>query len=753
MPALTCALACAPLLLAPAAQARTSASQSEVVVTARPTAPPRSTNSTATVDAAAIRATINAMTVEDTLKYLPSLVVRKRNIGDTQAPLATRTSGLGSSARALVYADGVLLSALIGNNNANAAPRWGLVAPSEIARIDVIYGPFSARHPGNAIGAVVDMTTRMPRAPEAEATAATSVQRFRQYGTDLTLPAYRFAATLGGRVGPLSLFTAFDRVRSDSQPLTYVTALRPAAAAGGSDTPATGGFEARDRTGRPILVLGASGIERQDQQRLKLKAALDLAPGLTLTYLGALFRNDTDADAQSYLRDAAGRPVFAGTLGIGGRAFPVAPNAFSNGVYRFEQRHSTHALTLRGEGERVDWRLTATDFAFDRDRQRIPGTALPAARAGGAGVIARLDGTGWRTLDGVADWRLGRAHQVGLGAHLDAFRLVNDRFATPDWMAGSAGALVQRSAGRTRTAALWAEDRWTIAPGVTLTPGVRQEWWRASAGENFSTAPPLSVRRPIRAAARFSSKLALAWEPDGAWRLRASFGQAWRFPTVSELYQVVTTPVPAVPDPDLRPERARSVELAAEWRDPRGGARLALFGEGIRDALISQLGPLNGTTTLATFVQNVGRTRARGVEFVLERRDLVPRFDLSGSVTHADAETRRNRAFPASVGRQLPSVPRWKATAVATWRPVPGIALTAAGRYAGRNYGTLDNSDVVGDTFGGFHRYFVADLRAAFDVGDRLTLGLGVDNIGDDRYFLFHPFPQRTFHLDLRLRR
>lgn len=80
-------------------------------------------STSAGIDAARIAATINAAATEDTLKYLPGLIVRKRNIGDTQAPLATRTSGLGSSARALVYADGALLSALIGNNNSNASPR------------------------------------------------------------------------------------------------------------------------------------------------------------------------------------------------------------------------------------------------------------------------------------------------------------------------------------------------------------------------------------------------------------------------------------------------------------------------------------------------------------------------------------------------------------------------------------------------------------------------------------------------------
>src|SRR4051812_45323371 len=133
--------------------------------------------------------TINVMNTEDALKYLPSLLVRKRNFGDQQAPLATRTSGLGQSARSLIYADGVLLSALIGNNNGTASPRWALVAPEEIERIDVIYGPFAAAYPGNSMGAVVDIMTRMPQNFEGDVKVQGALQNYSLYGTSGTYPS------------------------------------------------------------------------------------------------------------------------------------------------------------------------------------------------------------------------------------------------------------------------------------------------------------------------------------------------------------------------------------------------------------------------------------------------------------------------------------------------------------------------------------------------------------------------------------
>jgi len=691
-------------------------------------------NATASIDADTIARTTNAMNVEDTVKYLPSLIVRKRHIGDTQAPLATRTAGLGASARGLIYADGALLSALIGNNNTSASPRWSAVSPQEIARIDVLYGPFSAAYPGNSIGAVVNITTRLPDTFEATATAATSVQTYDLYGHSDTFAAYQAGVTAGDRFGRLALFASYDHVTSRGQPLGYATAAT-------APTGTTGSIPDRNRLGQPIRILGATGIEAQGQDRLKLKAALDLSDAVRLTYVGGLFLNRTDASSDTYLA----------TIATG---LPTWPIALSSGTYHTDQRHWSHALSATGAGKRFDWQVIATRYAVDRDEQRIAATALPAAASGGAGAITRLNGTGWTTLDAKAVWRSDDAgtNALSFGAHWDRFRIASNRYATADWIAGAPGALNLQSLGRTRTAALWAQDAWKVTPAVTLSLGGRYEWWRASDGVNFSLSPAIAAVQPARSTSAFSPKASLAWEPAKGWKARLSFGQAWRFPTVGELYQIVTTPVPAVPDPDLRPERARSFELAVERTDAKGSVRLSLFSETVKDALIAQSGLLNGGPVVATFVQNVDRTRARGVEFAVVRTDLLPRFDLTGSVTYADATTRADAAFPAAVGKRIPTVPEWKATAVATWRPVDGVALTAAGRYASRMYGSLDNSDMVGNTYQGFHRYFVVDLRAQFSVAKNYTLGIGVDNVNNDKYFLFHPFPQRTFHADLTIR-
>lgn len=613
-----------------------------------------------TVDAERLSQTVNAINADDALRYLPSLVVRKRHIGDTQAVLATRTSGLGASARSLIFADGVLLSTLIGNNNGNASPRWGLVAPEEIERVDVLYGPFSAAYAGNSMGAVVNFTTRMPDSFEASARVQTQVQDFSLYGTDDHYWSQQYSALVGGRIGPVGLLFTASRTDSHGQPLTYITANRPAATSA-SGVVTNGGFDDLNRTGAAIRVLGAGGIEHNVQDVFKLKTSVDLSDSIQLQYIASLFRDNTTSTVQGFLTNSTtGAPVYSGSLNLGGYAYTVAANAFSSGIYARESHHTAQSLSLVGNNAGIDWQLVGTSYDYSYDVQRTPTIAPPLAFTSGAGQVVDLDGTGWKTLDGRAAFSLGSddSHRISLGGHWDRYTINSQRYATSDWSTGIIGVRNLVSQGSTRTAAIWAQDDIAITDALSLTLGGRYEWWRAYNGFNFSLTPALSTVQPERRQSGFSPKATLVWNPADNWTARLSFGKAYRFPTVGELYQAITTGATiTVPDPTLRPERALSSELAIERHNDNGLVRLSLFNEIVNDALISQSAPLvPGSTTLFNYVQNVPRTRARGVEAVIDQRNIIAGVDLSASVTYADAETRRNPVFPASIGQRLPSV-------------------------------------------------------------------------------------------------
>jgi iron complex outermembrane receptor protein len=705
--------------------------------------------------------TVNVVNTEDALKYLPSSFVRKRHIGDTQAPLATRTSGVGASARSLIYADGVLLSPLIANNNTIGGPRWGMVAPSEIERIDMLYGPFSAAYAGNSIGSVVEITTRMPQKFEAEARVQESWQSFNQYGTHDSYKSTDQSLLLGNRSGDFAWWLSANHLDTHSQPLAYATVPRSTAASG-AGTPVTGAIAENNRTGSPIWVVGAAGLEHQIEDNFKFKLAYDFSPAWRATYSVGLFQNNTKATAQSYLSDAGGAPVYSGSVNINGTNVPAASfgaSTFSSNVYNFTEQHVMQSFSLKSNTHgNWDWEAIVSNYNYGQSVRRAPSGALPVAAGGGPGTIEYLNGTGWSTADLKGYWRpAGKegAHQVSFGAHLDRYVLEDPKYNTGDWIGGGNGSLATDSRGKTQTAALWAQDAWRFAPMLKATVGGRFESWRAYDGYNYAFTPALMVNQPGLSATRFSPKGTLAWELNKQWTASASLAKAYRFPTVSELYQSITTGATiTVPNPNLKPENATSSEIALERIGDNGRVRVSLFQEDLKDALIAQTAPLvAGSTTLFSFVQNIEKVRSRGVEVVADQYDvLVKGLQLTGSITYVDSRILQDAAYQPAVGKITPQLPTWRATLAATYRPNDKWTGTVAARYSGRQYSQIDNFDGYSNTFQGFGSFLVVDTRLRYQIDPHWSAAAGVDNLGNDKYFIFHPFPQRTVFAELRYR-
>ncbi len=715
-----------------------------VTVTGTPSAleTPAFPASSATIDATQVETRINAVDVEDAAKYLPSLFIRKRNYGDTQPVLATRTWGVGSSARTLVYVDDILISALIANNNTIGAPRWGVVSPEQIGSITMLYGPFSAAYAGNSIGGVMQIDTRVPDKTQFTFEQTEALQSFGQYRTKGDYPTSQNSATFGGRSGDLSWFVGANLQNSFSQPLSFITAATPPAGSSGA-------IIASNKLGQPADVLGAGGLLHTLMTSVDGKFTYDIAPWLHATYLIGYWHNAASSKAQTYLADAGGNATFGGA------------NGFASNTYTLDEEHLMQGFALKTDsGGEWDGEAVLSYYDFLRDRQLSPAAVGSGIAFSDNGRRADLGGTNWATLDLKGLWRpqaMGAGHEVAFGLHADEYTLKNPTWNTTAWQDGaSATGLFTAGRGKTDTQALWLQDRWTFAPGWLATLGLRYETWRASDGFNVSGGT--AIRQPNASADGFSPKATLQWNLAADWHLTGSLARAIRFPTVGELYQIVSTGSTFVsPNPDLRPERALSGELALEHEFDNGSLRVSLFQENTRNALVAQTSTLATAPVPVSFVQNVGEIRNRGIEFVLQKNDVLVRgLQLSGSVTFVDSTilsdpTFASSAGTAALGKHAPNVPRWRATALATYQPDTRWAFTLAGRYSGRQYSTLDNADTTSDVFGAFDTFLVFDARVHCQIDERWSAAIGIDNLSNEKYFLFHPFPQRTVVADLKL--
>src|SRR5262249_6625670 len=161
-------------------------------------------------------------------------------------------------------------------------------------------------------------------------------------------------------------------------------------------------------------------------------------------------------------------------------------------------------------------------------------------------------------LDADSAWRGWNGHEISFGVHRDAETYNQIKNNLTDWIVGASGGVASSARGRTATNAAWAQDIWSLTPQLKAALGGRDEDRRAYDGANFSASPTLNVNQAKISAKAFSPKATMSWQASDPWRLTLSYGQAFRMPTVTELYQTIATGATlSVPNPNLKPEHSK----------------------------------------------------------------------------------------------------------------------------------------------------------------------------------------------------
>jgi iron complex outermembrane receptor protein len=699
-----------------------------------------------TYDKKQIEESVNAATPAQTLKYLPSIQVRERSIGDRNGIISSRTIGSISSAQSMLYADGVLLSNLLGNSF-SYPPRWGMVNPEEIQRISMMYGPFSSFYAGNSMGGVINIETRMPEKFESHAGVQTFFQNFKLYGTNQNESGHREFISLGNKVNDFSFWVSMNRLENTAQPLDFSVANLSSAAAG-AETPVTGAYQDKGILNQDRVIFGATAIDTSIQKNGKFKGQYEFLNQSKLTYTIGLWDLDSRQNVESYIKDNNGNSIYGGSVNFNNKSYTVA----RMNPAQAEALHVMQSIDFKSNDKGFfNWQMTLSDYNYSRDlsnRSNLTGTSNTNPYITKTGQITDLSGTGWTVFESRVTLRP-KDHIIDLGYHLDYYHLRQIINASSDWMGSQKGAFNSLSSGNTKTHAVYIQDKWQIMPQWALTLGARQEHDEAYDGVNQNTTN--LARYEDRSRNTFSPKLSLSFEPMPAWGFRAAFGKAYRFPTVTELFQQITDNNTIVTNnPNLKSEEIYSAEITAERRFVNGRARASLFREDRYDALISQTN-ISRVGSSSTYIQNVDHVRIHGIELATEWNNImIPKLDVLANATLIDSEILKNDAAPSNTNKKVPRIPRQLYKAVATYRVSEDFTMSLAARYSGRQFIQLDNSDINPETYQGASRFLFVDAKANYKFKDRWTASLGVDNIFNDQAYVHHPLSQRTGYAQIK---
>lgn len=692
---------------------------------------------------------INAVNVEDLMKYAPNFYVRKRFAGDDNAVVALRGANTIQSARTIVLVDGFVVSNFLGNRW-DFPPKWNVVGPSEVRQFDIVYGPYSARYGGNSMGGVISVTTQEPTdGVSGYGTVQGMVMPFKEYGYDEKFTGYSVEGGLGWKQkdGPWSIRGGFRHFENTGQSMTYNLLSRATGTA--PATPVAGAYN-DGRLATPVFG-GASPVDvTQDQARLRV--GYETESGWKIEGLGFVWKTkQVLTDPRSFLTDASGTTVYQGRVFYGGQIWNATGLNFS------ATRRKEYLAGLKLAGPLAGWDVSAnvSHYWIPKQDSRTS-TNYATGATSGAGTRTVQSDPGWWTGDVTAERRLGE-HKLAFGLNANLYQTSQDTFSTTNWRSASNPVFTAATQGKTSLWGVWIEDAWSLGRDFTLTGGIRYDRWRAFDGgiSGRVAGVRMDAFYVSRSDDSISPKLSLQGRLPGDIDLQLSFGTATRFPTVGELFQgrfdtdlgIID---PQSFDPNLRPEKSKDANLILGRTFGKLRTTASVFYQDIDDAIFSFQG-LNQFGTVVSSYKNVDRMRQVGLELIAEVKNIVRGLDVDANVAWTDAKTLRNIADPRAEGVQFPRIPRWRANGNIRFQVAEPVKLSLGWRFA-----TRPNSDLLGQTRGdgyGFQtEYFFVDGRASFALNKMLELSVGVDNIFNDQAYVSHPLPQRTFVADIKAR-
>jgi iron complex outermembrane receptor protein len=729
---------------------------------------------TYTIDKVDIDTKVNATTVEDVIRYSPSLHMRKRYIGDQNAMMGIRGTNILQTTHNMVFGDGMPLHNPV-NTSFAGVPRWSMMAPSEIETAEVLYGPFSAQYGGGSMGGVINLNSKMPEKFEAEMNVTGMFQDMHRGGRNELLSGFRTFLSGGDRIDKFSVYGFYNHLENDGQPMDPIDVQALTTAATG--TPVTGGHLTLQPTGAPAIIFGDNGTQHVNTDLFKLKMAYDLTEELQARFTIAYEERDNrNNEPLSLLRNASGNPVYSSTVSANatgglvnqnGQQFRLPNNAFGANI--LERQSLNYGLSLKGKIS-DNWSIDTTATYFDPFRNTAiastysPKDTNPANT--GQGLITDTD-TWWATYDGklATDNFLGRDDLSFMGGYQFVHGSNNTKiYDTSSYRQANRGRLRSDAGGQTEINSVFSQLDWRFLPDWSVMAGARLDHWQAIGGHNRvyvndPSTPANDTTLPSeyadRDASRISPKASLEFSP-AQWTFRYSFSKAYRFPVAEELFAATNTFLSRnTPDPTLGPESGYFHNFLTQYDIPGGYIQANFFYDTVKNEIVS-ISQSFGGQNISTF-QAIGKTETIGAELVYKQNELfgLP-LDLLANTTFMNKHIVENPQNRALVGNEWARIPKLQANVSTTYHILPVWDASVGVRYRSDIFQRYENNDTVANVFNGSDEYTFVDFKTTYQLPLhpklKSSISAGVDNILDQDRYENNPLAQRSYYVSMSLK-
>jgi outer membrane receptor protein involved in Fe transport len=299
--------------------------------------------------------------------------------------------------------------------------------------------------------------------------------------------------------------------------------------------------------------------------------------------------------------------------------------------------------------------------------------------------------------------------------------------------------------GREKTYGFFVQDFARISSRVVLAASARFDVWKnfaaSSATRTLSTNQTTAINFLDRRESAFSPQISLLVQATKNFSVFALASKSFRAPTLNELYRGFRVGnVATLANENLRAERAANFEAGASYNRGnfylRGNFFLTRVSQPVANVTLSVAPNL-----ITRQRQNVGETRARGLEIEAETR--IKDFSFSVGYLLADS---RVEDFPSNrnlEGLFVPQTARHQFNFQTRWTR-NDWTFAAQGRASSEQFD--DDLNLFR-----LEPYFQTDAFAARRFNESLQIFVGIENIFNSRYSIGRT-PIRTVSSPINLR-
>ncbi|WP_376690075.1 TonB-dependent receptor domain-containing protein [Wenzhouxiangella sp. EGI_FJ10409] len=336
---------------------------------------------------------------------------------------------------------------------------------------------------------------------------------------------------------------------------------------------------------------------------------------------------------------------------------------------------------------------------------------------------------------------LGLSHRLGYGFEYSRSEVINKRDGlqnnletgeTTSNIIGESFPLRDFPRSRVSELGVYLHDEIRLwSGGPTLSPGIRYEYYDLSLLDDplFESSFPNAETTELSTSS-WLPRLGLVWPLGDSMEFFAQYARGLRAPPFEDVNIGLEYPqfnVRAIANPDLEPEKGRTVEAGLRWRGNDTLAELALYRNDYKN-FIQTRAPL-GFDPASGFLlfQSINRDRVR-----IEGGELRLRQDLGGGFS-TELAGEWSRGEDRNSGRALPGISPPGLIAELSWRSPDASLDTRLIATARRGQRRL--VDEEGEVLFSPPGYATVDWLTRWFPRNDLEVSLGLFNLADRQYW------------------